>query len=182
MAIFAVNLSKIINLVYRMKLSKLLTAITVLAACAAPAALRAEGIGVAIVKADGSVHQVELQHVERIDIGPEAVTLHRASGQSVAHDIAQVERIDIGVDVTDGISQIAAAGDIAVWPTLVETSLNVAGAPAQAPISVYSVAGSAVAIANANSGGTATLDLSQLPAGAYVVAIAERHSVKIVKK
>lgn len=166
-----------------MKLSKLLTTITLLAVAAAPVAMKADGVGVAIVKSDGSVHNVELLHIDRIAIGPDAVTLHHRVGESVSHDIADIERIDIGVNVvTAGIDEITAAGDIAVWPTLVETALNVKGAPAEARISVYTLAGVLAATAAADAAGAATLDLSALAPGAYIVAIDGNHSVKIVKK
>lgn len=165
-----------------MKISTLLAAITLTAASSLPLAMLADGgIGVAVVKADGTVHAVELDHIDRIDIADDNVTVHHRSGQSASHDIADIERIDIGVAVA-GIDRVMEDdGDIAVWPTTVDNTLNIRGAAQATPIAVYNIGGACVATATAGTDATVTLDLSAIAPGAYIVTIGN-HSVKIIKK
>ena len=58
--------------------------------------------------------------------------------------------------------------------------LNVAGAQAGAAVKVYGIAGNLLAAATVAADGTATLDASQLGAGAYIVRVADK-ALKLVK-
>lgn len=161
-----------------MKFQVILAGLVVSSSLLIPATLRADGIGVAVIKADGSTHNVEIADIQRIDIASDALTIHQNSGTSTGHAYADIERLDIGVALS-GISGITADGSVAVWPTLVTESVNVSGAPAGTRVVVYNVAGSAVASAVAPDG-TLSVDMSALSAGAYIVSVG-KHSVKIVK-
>lgn len=145
--------------------------------------VQAEGIGVAVIKADGTVHAVEFSALDRIAIESDAVTLHYQSGQAVKHTLADIDRINIGVNTAEGsIDQVLGQNEIAVWPTTVESTVNIKGAPEASAVAVYSAAGALLKSAIIKGSQTATLDLSSLQSGTYVLTIAGKHSVKIIKK
>lgn len=154
----------------------------IVAGLATSMTLHAEGIGIAVVKADGTIHEVEFDRIDRVDITPEAITIHQQSGESVSHDVAQVERINIGVKTgLSGIENVIEPGDIAVWPTKVETGLNVQGLTKPTTIAVYSLSGVLIKSIDTPADSNVTIDLSALSAGHYIVKIGEKHSVRIIK-
>ncbi len=161
-----------------MKFQVFLAGLVVSFASLIPVSLRADGIGIAVIKADGSTHSVEISDIRKIDIASDALTIHHMAGNKTGHSYADVERIDIGVKLS-GIDGIVADGSIAVWPTLVKESINVSGAPAGTPVAVYDLDGAVVASAKVTDA-TLSLDLSTLSAGAYIVVVGKQ-SVKILK-
>lgn len=161
-----------------MKLKVIIAGLALGVALLLPSTMQAEGVGVAVIKTDGSTHHVELAAIERIDIASGALTIRHVSGSSSEHAYADIERMDIGVALS-GIAGIVADGSVAVWPTSVRESVNVSGAPAGTRVTVYNIAGSAVASAVCGEG-VLSVDLSALSAGAYIVSVG-RQSVKIVK-
>lgn len=163
-----------------MNYSSIFAAASLALALVMPLSASADGIGVAVVRNDGTVHTLELSDVNRLEIGESSLYLHHVNGQATEHSYTDVDRVDIGVFVS-GISSITQDGSIAVWPTLVETVLNVSGAEASVPVAVFSISGLQAATTNTDAHGNATLDLTSLQAGAYIATIGN-HSVKIVKK
>lgn len=152
--------------------------VSALLAFAASAAL-AQSLGVAIIKADGSTHTVEFESLNRIDISAGTVTVHHATAEPVTHNMADIDRIDIGTDVA-GIADITADGSIAVWPTVVTSTINVAGAGNDTSVTVISLAGQQVATAKTVDG-KAVIDLSAATPGVYIINVG-KHTVKIIKK
>lgn len=151
-------------------------------AALAPQTATCESVGVAIVKTDGTTHHVVFEDIDRIEIGSGSVTVHHATSATTTHDMADIERIDIGVSgLSSGIADAVAEGSIAVWPTVVESSINIAGAVADTTVNVFSINGRNVASAKTDADGSASVNLAGLPAGHYIVAVGA-HTVKIVKK
>lgn len=160
-------------------MKNLLRVSVAVAALTLSATASAGNIGVAVIKADGSTHHVELADIHRIDVGAAGVTVHTLSGQSTDHAYGDIERIDIGV-ASSGIADIISDGaTTAVWPTIVDTSVNIAGAPVGTPVKVFSSNGAAVASATTGEG-TLSIDLQHVAAGTYIVTVGQK-SVKIVK-
>ena len=149
------------------------------AALLLPASLRAEGFGVAVIKPDGSKHEIEFSNLHRIDIASDAITVHHISGEKTAHPYSEVERIDVGVKTT-GIEGIVADGSVAIWPTLVTDVITVSGASAGTKVTVYTTTGMAMTSAVVAES-TLTLDLSNLASGTYIVAVGKQ-SVKVAKR
>lgn len=155
----------------------ILTAIAAISAFSSEAS--ATGKAVVVISKDGSRHEVELQKLNRIDIGLSSVTVHDRDGQSREHVMSEIDRILIGADAA-GIADVVSGGDVAVWPTVTEGLVNVAGLEPGTVVKVCDVNGSVVAGTTASSEDV-TLDLSAQASGIYVVAF-DNHSVKIVKK
>lgn len=133
---------------------------------------------VSVISRDGTVHEVVMSEIDRIDIGASSLTVHKTAGDACEHDYASIDRLLIGCK--SSVTSVIAPGEIAVWPTAVETELNVSGAAPGTLVAVYSVGGTRVCSSVALRG-DAVLDLSGLPAGVYVVAVGDR-AVKITKK
>jgi len=149
-------------------------------ACMAVAApgVRAEQ-SVQVIAKDGRTATVPLADVQRIDIGSDAVTIHSASSGEQKTPLADILRINIGVDAS-AVSSILNEGEIAVWPTQVSSTVNVAGLRPGTLVTVYTSAGTAVASAVASSDGSTSINLTQAAPGMYIVATDGR-SVKIIK-
>lgn len=146
------------------------------ALCSAPAFADK---GVQVICVDGTVHEVVLKDVERIDISAGKVTVHSASDEPCAHDISDIERIAIGTEVS-AVDDILAPDETAVWPTLVTSTVNITGAPEGTPVNVVSLSGAIVTSAVSN-GSNLSLDLSAAAPGIYIVSVG-KNSVKISKK
>lgn len=152
----------------------------VMMAVSMPATISA-GIGVAVVKAYGTIHEHEFESIERIDITPDAITIHHQSADPTSHHPSEIDRIYIGVEIaTVGVNSVMDKGDIAVWPTQVESILNVKGLSESTFIRIYSLSGQTVKSV-VSSESDLTIDLSNLPAGGYVVDLGGKKSVKIIK-
>lgn len=155
----------------------LLAAAAIVVGCAAA---RAEAtVGVIVVKADGSNYELELAQVDRISFGASGVSLVSTSGETEEFAYADVDRIMLASPLS-AIRDITSRGDIAVWPTAVHSTVNIAGAEPGTEVRVYSLGGSLVASGRCQDG-TLSLDLSSAPAGVCIVAVGN-HTVKIIKK
>ncbi len=134
---------------------------------------------VVVIGKDGSQHEVLLNAVSRIEVGTEYITLHEAEGNSTQHAISDIDRIMVGTESTS-IKEIVSKGNVAVWPTVTDGLVNVAGATAGAEVKVYDLNGALVQSATASEG-NATINLSGAKSGMYVVSVAG-NTVKIIKK
>ncbi|MBD5219228.1 MAG: hypothetical protein HDS72_03155 [Bacteroidales bacterium] len=143
------------------------------------AAQAAEGVGVIVVKADGTSYEIELAQVDRINFGSSDVEVVGTSGQSQEFAYADVDRIMLGSPLS-GISFITSEGNIAVWPKTVSSTLNIAGAQPGTEVRVYTIGGQ-LAASGRCSDGTLTLDLGNAPAGVCIVAVGN-FTVKIIKQ
>ncbi|MBD5392273.1 T9SS type A sorting domain-containing protein [bacterium] len=154
-----------------------------LAALLVPGSLHADEWGIAVIKTDGSKQQVKFSDIERIDIGQNSLSVRTLSNGHSDYAYAGLNRIDIGVAVSSdslSVEQLTAHGSIAVWPIPTKESVHVSGAPVGTRISVYNSVGRTVATA-VTSGNTQSFNLSELPAGMYIVRVG-KHSIKIVKQ
>lgn len=159
------------------RLSRL--AVTALLAASAVFTAMAEK-AVAIVAPDGTVSEISLEQLDRIEIGPDAVTVRDNAGNTEQHKISEIERINIGTEFS-GIREIIAAGNTAVWPTETKSTVNVAGAKPSTPVNLYSIRGLLQAQTVTDSEGTALLSLDRLAPGLYILNIGN-YTVKITKK
>lgn len=146
---------------------------------AMPAALSAQEKAVVMLAKDGRTYELPLNDVDRIDFGQTEVTMTGKTGGSGSMEYAQIDRIIISSDYT-GIAGLTAQGDIAVYPSVTSGPLNIAGAPADTRIAVYTLGGTLVKEAR-TSETMLTLDLSDAPSGMMIVQVGTR-PVKIIKK
>lgn len=151
--------------------------LTVTMALAASAAEKA----VVIIKKDGQQHETVISSLNRINIGSDEIGIVAADGTETRHAIADVDRIHFRESSLSAITDILGEGEIAVCPTVVETSVNVTGLPDGAKVAVYDLSGKQVATAVATDK-TVTIDLSDAIPGIYLVNAGKGNSVKIVKK
>lgn len=136
--------------------------------------------GVILIDSDGNQRQMTLAEVKRVDIGTSGLTLHHVDGSSSAHEYANIDRLLIGAETTS-VKNLMSDGEIAVWPTRTSSSVNVTGAKPATAVSVHSLNGALVCTAQADSEGSATVDLSSSNTGVYIITVGS-HSVKIVKE
>lgn len=158
-------------------LKTLLGAALVSSALATPLTAAAD-IGVQILATDGSVREIALPDLDRLEIGSGQVTLRTTDGNSEARLMEDIDRIMIGTEVSS-VTTLLHPGEIAVWPTAVTSTVNIAGAASGTAVAVWSAAGIRVASARCGED-TLSLDLSALPAGVYIVTVGQK-SVKISK-
>lgn len=137
------------------------------------------GKGVVVISKDGNRHEVALSDVRRIDIGQTGVTVSHRDGESHERKFEEIDRILIGATVA-GVKDVLADGDVAVWPTVTEGPVNIAGVAAGTEIAVYDLGGNMVA-ETVTEGDAATIDLSAAESGVYVVSLG-KESVKVIKK
>ncbi len=140
---------------------------------------RADGDSVIILAKDGTSCTAKIADVKSIELGSDGLVLNTKNESPATYLYADIDRILIGAQA-GGIEGITADGSIAIWPTAVTSTLNVAGAKAGTPVRIYGVNGSLVASATA-SDGTLSIDLSSAPAGVCIVNVGTK-TVKIIKK
>lgn len=145
---------------------------------AVPTCALAAGEMVAVIAKDGSVHEVALTDVDRINFTASDVEVVVKEGADVSLPYAEVDRIDIGVAA--GIAGIIAKGDVAVYPTLTSGPVTIAGAVPGTRVAVYDMSGRCLQRTVA-AVDPVHLDLSAAPAG-YLIVNVGGHSVKIIKK
>lgn len=163
-----------------MKKSLLFSVAFIAFATFAPQSAMGDTVGVIIVKTDGSMHEHEFEAINRLEIGEKTVTIHHATAEPTEHNMSEIDRIKIAAQLS-GIQSAVAEGSLAVWPTAVETDVNIAGAEAGTAVNIYSMSGSNVQQGTIDADGTLSLNLSQLQKGTYVLTIGST-SVKILKK
>lgn len=136
---------------------------------------------VVVIGKDGSKHEVLLTEQTRLELGSGTVTVQEANGNSTQHNVSDIDRILIGSE-SSGINDLVSQGNIAVWPTMTDGPVNIAGATAGSVVSVFDLNGAkAVADGTVGEDNGAIVDLSDLKPGIYVLTISN-HSVKIIKK
>lgn len=143
-----------------------------------PLAAKSE-LAVVVVSADGTRTPHALAVVDRIDIGSDALTIHRADGTTQSSAYADIDRVLLGVE-WDSVKDLLGSGDIAVWPTRTQGAVHIGALEAGTIATAYTLGGAEAATATAGTDGIATLDLGAAPAGVYIVAAAGK-SVKVVK-
>lgn len=148
-------------------------------AAAMPLMAETSGKGVVVISKDGSRHEVALSDVRRIDIGQTGVTVNHRDGESHERKFEEIDRILIGSAVA-GIEDAMKDGDVAVWPTVTDGPVNIAGLADGTTIAVYDLAGNMIA-EHMYQGDVATIDLSAAVSGVYVVSFG-KESVKVIKK
>lgn len=159
---------------------KALAGVIAAVALVLPSGASGAGQAVVVIAKDGTQHQVALADVDRMDIGTDRLTLSDRNGGSKEVAYADLDRVLIGADASS-ISEIVKPGEIAVWPTRVETAVNISGLGKGAVAKVYDLGGALRGQGRASSeGDVLTIDLSGAEAGVYIVNV-ENHSVKIIK-
>lgn len=136
--------------------------------------------GVILIDSDGNQRQMTLAEVKRVEIGTSGLTLQHVDGSSSAYEYANIDRLLIGAETTT-VKNLMSEGEIAVWPTRTSSSVNITGAKQATTVSVHSLNGAPVCSTQADSDGSATVDLSSSNAGVYIITVGS-HSVKIVKE
>ncbi|MDE7466793.1 MAG: T9SS type A sorting domain-containing protein [Muribaculaceae bacterium] len=133
---------------------------------------------VVVVGVDGTQRAEMISDIDRINIGNSALTIVSTDNQSTTINYSDIDRVLIGEE-WKAVQDITAPGELAVWPTMTTTTVNISGASAGDPIKVFNLDGAAV-IATEAADGLTTIDISAQPAGIYILTV-HNQSVKIVK-
>lgn len=97
-----------------------------------------------------------------------------------SHIYKGVTRATFEKRTTVGVAQVNAQGQLAVYPTVSHSSLTVSGCQQGEQISVVSLAGQVCIVTEAADGG-ATVDVSALQPGAYLLNVGGM-TVKFIKR
>lgn len=155
------------------------TALVLCASVAFAIGARAEDAGDAVIVLldDGEKYETLISATQKIEFGDAAVSVVTPDA-SKSFEYQKIDKIMIGAKPSS-VASVLSEGNIAVWPKAVTSTLNVAGVKPGAVISIYSADGKLFA-SRRSAGDTETFDLSNAPAGVYVVNI-ENKSVRIIK-
>ncbi|MBD5239360.1 MAG: T9SS type A sorting domain-containing protein [Bacteroidales bacterium] len=157
--------------------AKVLSTIILAASCLMGAS--AEDKAVVIISTDGSQRREAIKDIDRIELGDKGVTLKLSDGKAEEFEFAAIDRILVNAE-WDAIKNIAAEGEIAVWPTQTSGPVNISGLSNGQKITVSNLKGAAV-ISTVASDELTTISLASQPDGIYIVSVANQ-SVKIIKK
>lgn len=142
--------------------------------------LTAAADSVIVITGSGDTYTVKLSDVDKIMLNADGLVLNATNGDSKAYRYSDVDRITITDATLTGIKNIVKPGDIAVWPTIVTSSVNISGAPEGTAVKLFDANGRLLSNTTA-ADGTLSLDLSSAQSGMYIVCIG-KHTVKVIKK
>ena len=135
--------------------------------------------GVVVIAKNGATTEISFPSIGRIDVGTTGLTLLSSDGKTRSISYADLDKVMIGQELS-AVNNIICEGDIAVWPTCVSTTVNIAGIAVGTSVELYSLGGARVATAVAGSDNAASLDMTGCAPGVYIVSTQGR-SVKIIK-
>lgn len=145
------------------------------------AALYADEPGIAVIDTQGNRIEIAYTQLDRISLTVDGVQLveQQPAGtpQTVAY--ADLDRIMIGAQV-NAVSKVTDDTALAVWPTVTDGLLYVKSIDDRT-VSITSMSGAQVVKTSVEAGSIATLDLSSLTAGVYLVKCGD-NTIKIIKK
>ena len=144
-----------------------------------PATAAGQEKSVVMLARDGSTYEIALNTVDRISLDATTVEIRGKQGESKTMSYADVDRILIG-SAHSGIAELTAKGEIAVYPSVTDGPLTVAGAPAGTEVTVHDINGMLVGRAFADTE-RLHFDLTGARPGVMVVNVG-RHVVKIIKR
>lgn len=126
----------------------------------------------------GDVAKFALNEQPVMTFGESNVMIATSAGLNVSYERADVKDFNFTQGTTSGISEAAADGTLTV--DLTTPDVLVVRANKLGNVAVYNAAGQLAATATA-ADGVATVDISALPTGVYVVAVEGHKSFKINK-
>lgn len=91
-----------------------------------------------------------------------------------------VTRVTFVQRQASGINKPVSSGKIAVFPAMVNSTINITGCKSGSKITIVNVSGQIVASASAQNGNT-VVDVSNLSAGMYILMV-DKQSVKFIKR
>ena len=141
--------------------------------------------GVTFLLANGQKVSFAFASKPEITVGSEEMTVSSTDGVSVSYAFTDVQRFFFEDDVDDNGAGIQGTEDkTSARPVFSYANgvIAVRGLKAGERIAVASVNGSAVASATANQVGTASIDISGVVNGVYVVSTGSGVSFKLLKK
>ncbi len=158
----------------------IIKSILVTMAMAAPAVSGAADKSVVVISKDGTQKELILPEVDRMEINTGGIVLLGKNGSRTETSYDDLDRVLIGAD-RSAIASITSPGEIAVWPTRTASDVNVSGANPETAITIHDMGGALRIRTVASADGTASIDLSQLQAGIYILHV-DNHSVKLIKE
>lgn len=135
---------------------------------------------VVVISSDGSQTEIALDHLDRIDVGSSSATLRQTDGITYEYAYSNLDRILIATKRSE-VQGILGKDEIAVWPTVTTGMVYAAGLNPGDNVAAHSIGGSLMSSVVADTNGSVSIDLSDCPAGIYIIT-ANKHSVKIIKK
>ena len=127
---------------------------------------------------DGSAHEVQMSQVAKLKVSGDDVSLLAHDGSAVAtHKISDIDKIEL-TSIATSVASLNKKQAITIRYN--GSNITAEGMTDGKTLDVYAADGAAVAKAVAR-GGKATLDVSALAAGVYVVK-AEGQSLKMMKR
>lgn len=154
--------------------------LSLLAGMAVTVSVAAATPGIIVIDTDGSRTEFSLTSLDRITLGSTQMTVQTKNSQdSRQYPYSSVDRIMLNQPVSS-LQSLTAGGKIAVWPTVTESLINISGAAAGSPVSVYGVDGSLITTAVTVDEVT-VVDITAARPGVCVITVGGQ-SIKIIKK
>lgn len=131
-----------------------------------------------VVYKGGDVASLPLSSVRRIDLSASQLVISSYGNDPLEISIAELKRLEFGeadlTSLTD--AELAQLGF-----GITASDVEITNAPANAQVRIYNVSGALVAQAVCSPQGDATINLSHLPTGAYIIAI-DNFTKKFIKR
>lgn len=122
-----------------------------------------------VTQNDGSVTKFALADVPVVSFDGDSIVV-TAAGEVLKFDLIGVSGYAFSEeDVTTGINSTTVDGSDATKPSFKAGSAGFSGLKNGSTILVYTITGKAVTAVKADTEGNATVDLSQLPKGIYII-------------
>ena len=138
--------------------------------------------GVTFLFTNGKKASFAFASKPEIVVGSDGITISSSNSNSPSYTFADVQRFYFEDNIETGIHEVNA--DSAVSPVFCykDGVINVSGLKTAEQVSVYSVGGSKVGEAKTDADGRASVDISGLANGVYVVGTSRGVSFKLLKK
>ena len=134
-----------------------------------------------VTQKDGSVTKFALSDVPVVSFDGDSIVV-TAAGEVLKFDLIGVTGYAFSEEnVTTGINSTTVDGGDVTKPFFAVGNAEFSGLKSGSTILVYTIAGKAVTAVKADTEGNATVDLSQLPKGVYIIKTPGK-SYKIVNK
>lgn len=138
--------------------------------------------GVTFLLTNGAKVSFAFSAKPTVSVNSEGITVSAQEKSDVSYLFSEVDRFYFEDDIETAIQGAKAGATATPVFSYANGVVSVTGIAAGEQVAVYSINGSKVNDAKANQAGTASVDISNVPTGVYVVSTGSGVSFKLLKK
>lgn len=138
--------------------------------------------GVTFLFTNGQKASFTFASSPKIAVGSDGITLSSSTAPSVSHTFANVQRYYFEDNIETGVQSVSSEAMSNPVFSYCNGIIAVGGLKAADSVNVYSIGGSKVGEAKAEADGRASVDISGVANGVYVVGTSRGVSFKLLKK